>query len=225
MVKNHLKRLKMPRTWPIPRKTNTWITRQNSGPHRIENSMPVNVVLRDLLGYARTTKEAKKILNDKEVLINKIARKDHRFPVGIFDIIEIPKNKENYVMILNKKGKLYLHKINETGKKYIKIIGKTALKKNKIQINLHDGSNFISDKKDYKVNDTLVIDLKTKKILKELKFENGSYAFITSGKYSGSSGEIKSIKDKQIEIKIDKDAIKVPKEYIFVVEEDFMKDE
>src|SRR3989338_4664319 len=163
MVKNHLKRLKMPRTWPIPRKTNTWITRQNSGPHRIENSMPVNVVLRDLLGYARTTKEAKKILNDKEVLINKIARKDHRFPVGIFDIIEIPKNKEN-----------------------------------KIQINLHDGSNFISDKKDYKVNDTLVIDLKTKKILKELKFENGSYAFITSGKYSGSSGEIKSIKDKQI---------------------------
>jgi small subunit ribosomal protein S4e len=225
MVKNHLKRLRMPNTWPIAKKTNTWVTKPNPGPHKIKDSMPINVVLRDILGYANTTKEVKKIINDSGILIDKVVRKDHKFPVGIFDIVEIPKIKENYIMILNKKGKLSLQKIKDPNKKYAKIVGKKILKKNKLQINLHNGNNFFSDKNEYKVNDTLVIDLKTRNILKALKFEKGAHAFIISGKYAGNSGEIENIKEKQIEVKINKDTIKVPKDYVFIVEKDFMKDE
>ena len=49
---SHLKRLAMPRSWPLPRKTNIWVTRARSGAHALERCMPINVVLRDVLGVA-----------------------------------------------------------------------------------------------------------------------------------------------------------------------------
>ena len=30
---NHLKRLAMPRSWPLPRKTSIWVTRASAGAH------------------------------------------------------------------------------------------------------------------------------------------------------------------------------------------------
>ena len=48
---NHLKRLAMPRSWPLPRKTSIWVTRAAPGAHSLELCMPLNVVIRDILGY------------------------------------------------------------------------------------------------------------------------------------------------------------------------------
>ena len=95
MGKNHLKRLNAPKTWPISRKGSKWITKQNPGPHKLNESMPLNIIIRDLLIYAKTTKEVKNILSNKDILINKRVIKEKKFPVGTFDIIEIPKTKEN----------------------------------------------------------------------------------------------------------------------------------
>ena len=50
---NHLKRLAMPRSWPLPRKTSIWVTRASAGAHALELCMPVRVVIRDVLGYAK----------------------------------------------------------------------------------------------------------------------------------------------------------------------------
>ena len=227
MVKNHLKRLRMPRTWQIPKKTHTWVTKPSPGPHKTRDSMPLNLIVRDILNYARTTKEVKNILNRKEITINKKVRRDHRFPVGLFDIVDIPRNNENYIVILNKKGKISLQKIEEKDShaKYMKITGRKMLKKNKLQVNMHDSSNFLMDKNDYHVNDTLKIDLKTGKVIKALKFEKDSYAFITSGKYSGSHGVISEIQNNHAEVRIKEETIKVPKKYIFIIEKDFIKNE
>ena len=140
MVKNHLKRLKVPRTWSIPRKSRTWITKPNPGPHKIENSLPLNVILRDILKYAKTTKEVKSILNKKDILIDKIPRKDHKIPVGLFDILEIPRINERFIILLDRKGRIHPIKITEKQAeiKYSKIIDKKVLKGNKVQINLYN---------------------------------------------------------------------------------------
>ena len=36
MSSNHLKRLAMPRSWPLPRKTTVWVTRPTPGAHALE---------------------------------------------------------------------------------------------------------------------------------------------------------------------------------------------
>src|SRR3989344_6341088 len=187
MGKNHLKRLNAPKTWPISRKGSKWITKKNTGPHKLNESMPLNIIIRDLLIYAKTTKEVKNILSNKDILINKRVIKEKKFPVGTFDIIEIPKTKENFLFLLNKKGKFFLQKIDDKKAevKHLKIIGKKVLKKNKLQINLYNGNNFLTDKKEYNVGDTLLINLKDKKILKHLKLEKNADVYIIDGKYVG----------------------------------------
>ena len=61
MSKNHLKIQKVPDTWPIKRKDTVFVTRPNPGAHNMNLSVPINVLLRNVLGKAKTTKEVKKI--------------------------------------------------------------------------------------------------------------------------------------------------------------------
>ena len=73
--------------------------------------MPLNYVLRDLLGYAKTAREVRKILNDGNVLVDKKVRKNPSFGVGVMDIIEIPKDKKQFI-VLPVKGKTVLKEID-----------------------------------------------------------------------------------------------------------------
>ena len=231
MGKNHLKRLNAPRTWPINRKGTKWVTRQKPGTHKLKESMPLNLIMKHLMDYAKTTKEVKKILNNKEVLIDNIVRKDIKFPVGILDIIKIPKTKEYFLFLLNKKGKLFLNKINEkqAGIKHLKIINKKTLKKNKSQLNFYNGNNLLTEDKGYKVGDTLLIDLKDKKILKHLKLEKGATVYLTGGKYIGSIGTLEKIslskqsKREKATFKIDDKKVETLIKYIFVVDKEIIK--
>ena len=226
MGKSHLKRLNAPKSWPISRKRNMWITRPSSGPHKLEESMPLNTILKELLKYPKITKEVKNILNKKEILVDKIPRKDIGFPVGIYDVIEIPKTKEYFLFLINKKGKCFLKKIDEKDaeSKPLKIIGKTVLKKNKMQLNFYNGNNLITDKKDYKVGDTLLISLKDKKILKYLKMDKGSLVYLTGGKHGGCYGVVGGLsssddkKKDMIELNIDDKKIKTLRKFAFVVD-------
>ena len=57
MSSNHLKRLAMPRSWPLPRKTSVWVTRPTPGAHSLELCMPITLVVRDVLNLAKTARE------------------------------------------------------------------------------------------------------------------------------------------------------------------------
>ncbi len=231
MGKRHLKRLNAPRTWPISRKENKWVTRSYPGPHKLKESMPLNIILKDLLGYTKTTKEVKNILNNKEILIDKIPRKEIKFPVGILDIIEIPKTKEYFLFLLNKKGKFFLDKIDEKKAevKYLKIINKKVLKKNRLQINFYNGNNLLTENKEYNIGDTLLMNLKDKKIIKHLKLEKGATVYLTGGKYVGLTGSVERLysNDKMnrkiIELNINNKKVKTLKEYAFIINKDFIK--
>jgi len=227
MSKQHLKRLNAPKSWPISRKGTKWVTRQNPGTHGLDESVSINIMLKDMLKYARTTRDARRILNNREVLIDNIPRKDVKFPVGIFDVIKIPKTKECFLMLLNKKGILCLNKIDEKKSelKHLKIIEKTILKKGKMQVNFYNGNNMLVDKNEYKVGDTLVLSLKDKNIVKHLKMEEGATVYLTKGKHVGSIGVLKKVlkSDKSsgnnlAEIKIDDKNVKTLKEYVFVID-------
>ena len=62
MSSSHMKRLAMPRSWPLTRKTDIWISRPRPSGHPIERCMALGVVLRDVLGVAQSMREAKRAL-------------------------------------------------------------------------------------------------------------------------------------------------------------------
>ena len=68
MSKSHLKRLAVPKTWDIKKKGIKFVTRPNLGAHPRKLSVPINLVIRDLLSYAKSNKEVKYILSEN--LIN-----------------------------------------------------------------------------------------------------------------------------------------------------------
>lgn len=222
----HLKRLGVPKTWPIPRKGLKFAVTPSPGPHPKRDCMPLRIILRDLLGYADTSREAMSILSQGKILVDKKPRKSPKFPVGLMDVMEIPDTKQVFRMITTKRG-LGLEKISdaESAWKFCKIIGKTTLKGGIQQLNLHDGYNILSKKDAHKVGDTLMISIPDKRVLKHLKLEKGSRCVVTAGRNIGSWGTIKEIETKDhmlekstVTLDTGKREIKTLKEYIFIAD-------
>ncbi|MBN2250552.1 MAG: 30S ribosomal protein S4e [Candidatus Altiarchaeota archaeon] len=168
-----------------------WVSVPNPGPHEKSRSIPLLLVIRDMLGYADNSREAKKIINEGMVQVDKKARRDPKYGVGLMDVVEFPKIKKYFRVMPGKKG-LTLKEINETESKIklCRITGKSRVKKGLIQIALHDGGTIITDKSDYRVNDTLVLELPERKIKDSISFGKGCVALVYKGRHSGESGKI-----------------------------------
>ncbi len=190
----HLKRIAVPRTWPVERKTKKWSIRPSLGPHPIEKSVPLLVVIRDYLDYADTARGAKNIINSREVMVDGVVRTDPKFPCGLMDVISIPKAGENYRVLLDTRGIIRLVSIKpeEAKWKICRIEDKTIVKGGKVQLNLHDGRNILTDEK-YKTGDSLKISLPDQKILEALPFEKGVMAMITGGSHVGEIAKVEGV--------------------------------
>ncbi len=187
-MKAHLKRQKVPKTWPIARKGKTFVVKSKS------KGIPLLVAIRDMLKLAQNKKEVKQAIHKKQLMISgKIAR-DEKTSLELFDILTIIPAKENYQLVFSKFGKYDLEKIDEkdTKTKVSKIIGKKALKGKKMQINLLDGRNYFSES-ECKVNDSVVIDLAKNKISKVLPLKEKVNILTIGGKHAGARGKIETL--------------------------------
>ncbi|WP_340820545.1 30S ribosomal protein S4e [Methanolobus sp. WCC4] len=189
----HQKRISVPNSWQISKKSNKWITATRPGPHNKQQSIPLGVVLRDMLGIVDTRAEAKRVLSEGNVLVDGIVRKDLRFPVGLLDVITIPLENVAYRVLLDRKGRLEVHKLEGVdANKLCRINGKTVLKGGVVQLNLNDGTNLIASD-DYKTKDSLILSLPGKDVVKHIKYKVGNLAMIVGGKHTGEIGTIKEI--------------------------------
>ena len=188
---SHLKRHAIPKSWPIQRKGTAFVVKPNLG---FSEALPVLIILRDLLKVAQNRKEAKKMIHMKNILLNGKEVRDEKQGVLLFDVITLVPSKKNYRLTILKNEKLNMEEIkeNEATTKIAKIIDKKMLKGKKIQLNLSDGRNFLSNIK-CKVDDSVLINLNSKKIEKCLPLEENSEAIIFAGKHSGEKGKIEKI--------------------------------
>lgn len=219
-MKQHLKRIASPRTWFINRKKIRFIIRPNPSGHPFDFGLPLGVILRDLLHLGSTRAETKKLLHNKQILVDGIRRKDPRFLVGLFDVLELSDLKKSYRIVLDPHGRISLIPApdNEKNFKPCKIIGKKVLSKGKVQFNLHDGKNILF-KETAKVGDTLVLALPKLDVSKVLPLQPGMQVFLTRGKHSGELGELKELRGTEAVYKVDKKEIETAKNYLFVVGE------
>lgn len=217
-MKSHIKRLIAPKSWTLLRKEEKFVVRPKPGAHPAKLSMPVALLLKSL-GYASTTKEAKKILNTREVLVDGRRVKEHKFPVGLMDVIAIKETGDNYRVLLDKKAVLKAVPVDkeEAGLKLCRIKNKTAVKKGRIQLNLDDNKNILVDKDIYKAGDSVLITVPFQEIKQHFKLEKGAMVYLIGGKHSGQKGILDSIEGRKMIYTAGRKKAESLKKYAFVV--------
>ncbi|NPA86205.1 MAG: 30S ribosomal protein S4e [bacterium] len=203
--KRHLKRLAAPVIFPVPRKTHVWVVRSQPGPHPLDRSVPLLLVVRDVLGYAKTAREARRIIAQGEILVDGRPRKDYKYPVGLFDVIEIPKTGEIYRVLFARNLKFRLVPIDEKEKniKPAKIIDKTTVKGGHVQLNLTGGRNQLirvsdparaEEARQYRTQDTVLLKLVPRQeIAGVIPLEQGCSVYVMAGRLVGLVGKLKAI--------------------------------
>ena len=187
----HLKRSNVSPSWTIPRKGTKYVAVAS---HDKNKSVPLIVVMRDTLKLVKTKKELEKALKENHVQINHKHITDVNYPIGLFDILTLPSEKKQYKLTFNTKGKLVFNEVSdkESEHKVFKVMSRTMMKGSKMQVNLSNGKNIITKDK-MKTGDSVVVDLKTGKILKIIGLEKGKTAFVIKGKHIGKHGKIGEI--------------------------------
>lgn len=170
--KRHLKRLAAPVRWELPRKIHKFTVRPLPGAHPMSESLPLLLIVRDILKYADNAREAKKIIKMGKVLVDGRVRKEEKLPVGLMDVVSLPDANENYRVLFDRKGRIKLKPTENPDVKLCKIKNKTVIKGGHIQLNLHDGRNIVIKVSDptkaeedvYKTGDTLLISIPEQEI-------------------------------------------------------------
>ncbi len=194
-----MKRLTVPNTWPILKRAGVFITRPNPGSHNLTLSLPLAVLVKEVLNLGiTTTREVKKVIDGGAVVVNGKKITDLRHPVGLLDTISIL--DKHYRLILSAKGKLapITIKENEVKTRIARVARKTATK-NGIQITLSDGTNLTDSKNEYKVGDSVVLE--SEKAKKHLPLKEGAAVYLIKGKHIGEQGHLSAINGNEVRYK------------------------
>jgi small subunit ribosomal protein S4e len=177
---------------PIERKGTKYIARASS---HLDNSVPILIAIRDMLKLAKTAKEVKQILKDKEIKINGRKINDYHQSIKLFNILEVGKT---YQLSLLPTKKFILEEVKGSDSRLCKVVGKKLLKGGKVQLNLHDGSNILTKEK-IAINDSVYLDF-SGKIKKHIPLEKDKKVLVISGKHEGQKGQIISVAQKKANI-------------------------
>ncbi|PSP67011.1 30S ribosomal protein S4e [Halobacteriales archaeon QS_1_69_70] len=194
-MSNHQKRLAVPDSWPVERKEATYTTKAGAGPHG-EGGVPLLIVLRDVLGYVDSTKEARFALGQDSVLVNGRAVSDERRPIGMFDILTFRERGEHYRVFPDEGGRLSLTSIgaDAAGSKLGKIEGKRQVPGGDTQLTLHDGQTLlVEDADQYGTNDSIVVSNDDDEVVAHFPYEEGALVTAVRGAHAGRIGTIDDI--------------------------------
>jgi len=189
----HIKKSSLPTTWPVPRKGSTFVAVPM---HGFGKGITVLYILRDMLKFVRSRWEAKYMAMNGMVKVNGQVRKDEVYPLFLYDTLTLDKAKKSYRLEIERR-KFCLKEISgkEAEQKIAKIVGKRIVSGSKVQMNLDDGQNYLTDLKFFR-GDSALVDVVHHKILKILPLKVGSAVEIIMGKHAGKRGKIVSLEDR-----------------------------
>lgn len=187
-----MKRLAAPSHWMLDKLSGTYAPRPSAGPHKLRESLPLIVFIRNRLKYALNGREVKAILMQRLVQVDGKVRTDHTFPAGFMDVISLEKTGEHFRLLYDVKGRFAVHRITAEEAQYkLGKVKRVQLGKKGIPyLVTHDGRTIRYPDPDIKVNDTVKIDVATGKIQSFVKFDNGQLVMVTGGRNLGRVGVI-----------------------------------
>ncbi len=221
-----LKRGAAPRSWTVPRKGTKWILRPSPGPHPQDESIPLQLVLRDILHLARSAREARLLARSGVVRVDGKAVQDLTRGLGLMDTLSLEgAPPAHYRLFKDRRGRLRLYPIppDEAAVKIGRIKRKTTVRGGWLQVTLHDGRNLrVPDGTAWKVGDSLKIHLPDQKVLGRLPFAPGQLAYLAGGTHVGELARIdrvevvNSAQPNRVHFK---EGFSTIKEYVFVLGE------
>ncbi|MEM1689164.1 MAG: 30S ribosomal protein S4e [Candidatus Hadarchaeales archaeon] len=219
--RKQIKRYSMPPVMRLPVKSSKWLTKPIPGPHPVDKSIPLRIIVRDYLKLAGTAKEADRIIFSGKVIVDGVVRRDPRFPVGFMDILEIPDINKTYRVFIDELGRLKLLETNkeEAGKKLCKVVKKQCVRGGKIQLTMHDGRNIVGDLKDIGIGDVIELSVPDGELLKHIPLSENKLAVVTDGQHTGKIGRIEEIKKetKTVRLSTNGEKIETSVNYVFVL--------
>jgi len=229
---NHQKRLSVPKSWPVERKTETFTAKAGAGPHG-ESGVPLVVVLRDVLGYVDDASEAQYVINNDGVLVNGDSVGDVKLPIGMFDILAFPERDEYYRVFPDEGGRLGLTAIDADAadSKLSKVEDKTTVTGGDVQLNLHDGTNLLVDEDVYSGGDSVVVGNETNDVVAHFEYEEGALVTAVAGQHAGDIGRIEEISvqpgsaDNTVAVEGSDDGFETVEDYVVVIDENFVEDD
>ena len=114
--KRYLKRLATPGFLRIDRKnrkSGKFFMKARPGSHTKQFCLPLGHILRDILKITANLHESKFLINNGEILVDGRIRKDHRFAIGLMDVITIPKINKAYRILPSKRLGLIVSEISQ----------------------------------------------------------------------------------------------------------------
>lgn len=190
------KRSASPAFWQISRKDKRFVVRTAPGPHPKSYSYPLLVVLRDILGLAKTRREALSVLNEGKVSIDGRVVKSESFPVGFMDVIDFPGVGKSYRMV-PRRGRLIPVEIDPKEKdlKLCYVKSKKTVKGSKISYGLHDGRVIFPEAEvDIKPGDACMIKVPTQEFQGSFRLAKEGLALLMRGEKSGEVATVEDLK-------------------------------
>ncbi|MHA2215292.1 MAG: 30S ribosomal protein S4e [Candidatus Hodarchaeales archaeon] len=230
----HSKRLSAPVTYAIKRKHGVFTIRPFPTRGPFDLSIPLGIVVREKLGYAKTLNEAKKILHNKFIKIDGRVRAHYKYSLGLMDVLEVTKTKEFYRLVPFKgKKRVTLHPITEeeAKKKLLQVRKKHSMKGGLIQFTFHDGtSKAINPAEKYSINfneispkDTVLYNIESGEYEEHYPFAENNMGVIIGGHSVGLLGKITEIetqlgrKMRTITFQTEEGEFKTTDTHIFIV--------
>jgi len=175
-------------------KERRFITRPEPGPHRLEMSLPLQVLVRDILKVAETGREAKYLISRSMVLVDGVVRTSHRFPVGLMDVISVKELGKHYRVLVNEKGRLTPIEVPpEEAVMKICRINKKYLYRGVLRLATEDGRTFETDDWSLNIGGSLLVRVPEGVVLDKAPLAEGSIGYVFMGKHTGVVGVVKKI--------------------------------
>ncbi|MEJ6715728.1 MAG: 30S ribosomal protein S4e, partial [Euryarchaeota archaeon] len=155
--------------------------------------MPINLVIRDVLGLAHSTREVRHILHNGLAKVDGRICKDTRRGVGLMDVLSL--GDAHYRCVLDHNGRLRYRQISaaEAEWKICRIESKSTIKGGKTQLNLNDGRNIlVDDAAEYSSGSSLKLALPSQEILEHIKFSEGVRCYLIGGAHVGGFANMTS---------------------------------
>lgn len=224
-----MKRIASPKAIPVTdRKARKWMIKHAPGPHPAKSSIPLAVLVRDILKLATTVREVRMVLAGRMLQVDGRPRTDEKFPVGLMDVVSMPKAGKHFRIVVDSKGRLVPLEIgkDDASVKLLKVVKKHTIPGGKLSYTTHDGRSMLGDNH-VKVGDSVLVSIPGAKMKSHLKREKGSRCLITEGKHAGTVVKLKEIierrggKPNEALVQGKSDEFITVAKYLFVIDEGF----
>lgn len=220
------KRETAPAFYVIPRKEKAFVTNVSPGPHPKDRAYDPVTLIRDVLKLVTTRREALRVIKDGKLVVDGKVRRNHKFPIGLMDVVELSPTGLIYRMLPYKGKELYPVEIpkEEKGVKLCKITSKVMVRGGRIQLGTHDGRSFlVEDGSKYSVGDSLLVEIPSQRIIDVIKLEPGSLVLVIRGSRVGEIGKVVDVRrgsittKPSVEVSFNGEKVVLPKDVVMAI--------